>query len=925
MKKIFNKFTKLLLTFILLFSDIAPLAKVFADLNPSLTIKASTSLEGEYDEIKNNTTYTFDQSTNIDNYYFKLNGNSFEESENYLIKTDINFYGEWDKDNVHDTKKIIDFKKGLSLNQGISKIIPYDYLSSANGIYEVNLSIYKTSDITLNGENLSNKTDLELEILKEQLEKLDMSEYQKVTNNSFKIEVINFKSGLIIDKVTYPSGEEVYKNDNIYEIDNTIDSNIDIKFHYEIGNLNEKETYHFNIYINGYLVDTYSHLTTQIIKTNNIVNIDNLINGNYNIELKLYDSKDNLVENDTIEINSKNSSVTDLNEYFILDEETLKDINKLRTKLINYKALNEEDKNALNEEIRQELESYTDKINNLSLDEYLNTLNRDLTIDSYYRVKDNEISIIYGLDGTFDKDLLISNQVLVSEFKEKFPNILISVYRKNGELASDDDYLETGMKVLANYNSLINEYYLIIRGNVISENGMITIEDIREMVSLGLGISTLGDEYYLASDVNQDNKVDILDATESYYILKNQDNIDTFNDYEKPTYQTENKIITKITSNKNSLRVGDTFKITLKIENLTDNAINGIQGILTFNNNLIKCKSVSIHDNWLGNINVINEDNYGEFMYLGDSTSIDGNFITFTFEALKEGSATVKVTDLLMALNGVSKELENKETNSVLINIARPLDNDARIKELKFDKGTLNKTFNKEIANYILYVDYFEDTININGILESLHATTSGFKEYKLNSNKTIIPITVIAENGNTKTYTIEVIKIDRRSNNTNLKELTIEGIDIEFDKDKLEYNIEVDYTVKRLDINAIAEHIKSVVVIEDSNLEVGQNKIIIKVKAENGDTKDYILNVTRKSEVKKDITKNEEVKGNNSRLLLVILIIATISFLLYLIFKDNDKDKEPKYNLKEKENKKETKEQNKNNNTNDKKKNKKW
>ena len=84
MKKIFNKFTKLLLTFILLFSDIAPLVKVFADMNPILTIKASTSLEGEYDEIQNNTTYTFDQSTNIDNYYFKLNGNSFEESENYL-------------------------------------------------------------------------------------------------------------------------------------------------------------------------------------------------------------------------------------------------------------------------------------------------------------------------------------------------------------------------------------------------------------------------------------------------------------------------------------------------------------------------------------------------------------------------------------------------------------------------------------------------------------------------------------------------------------------------------------------------------------------------------------------------------------------------------------------------------------------------
>lgn len=925
MKKIFNKFTKLLLTFILLFSDIAPLVKVFADMNPILTIKASTSLEGEYDEIQNNTTYTFDQSTNIDNYYFKLNGNSFEESENYLIKTDINFHGEWDKDNVHETKKIVDFKKGLSLNQEINKIIPYDYISSANGIYEVNLSIYKVSDITLNGENLNTKTDIELEILKEQLMALDMSGYQKVTNNSFKIEVTNFRSGLIFDKVTYPSGEEVYKNENIYEIDNTIASNIDIKFHYEVGNLNEKETYHFNLYVNGYLIDTYSHLTTQIIKTNNIVNIDNLINGNYNIELKLYDSKDNLVENDTIEISSKNSSVTDLNDYFILDEETLNDINKLRTKLINYKALNEENKNTLNEEIKKELESYIDKINNLSLDEYLNINRNGLNANSYYQVKDNKISIIYGLDGTFDKDLLISNQVLVSEFKEKFPNTIISVYRKNGELASSDDYLETGMKVLTNYNSLIGEYYLIVRGNVISENGMINIEDIREMISLGLEISTLGDEYYLASDVNQDNKVDILDATETYYILKNQDNVDTFNDYEKPTYQTENKIITKITSNKNSLRVGDTFKITLEIENLTENSINGIQGILTFNNNLIKCKSVSINDNWLGNINVINEDNYGKFMYLGDFTSTDGNFITFTFETLKEGSANIKVTDLLMALNGNFKELENEETNSVLINIARPLDTDASIKELKFDKGTLDKTFNKDITNYILYVDYFEDTLNINGVLESIHATTSGFKEYKLNSNKTIIPITVIAENGNTKTYTIEVIKVDRRSNNTNLKELTIEGVDIEFNKDKLEYNIEVDYSVKRLDINAIAEHVKSVVAIEDSNLEVGQNKIIIKVKAENGDTKDYILNVTRKSEVKKDITKNEEKTSNNSRLLLIILIIATISFLLYLIFEDNDK--EPKYNLKEKETKKDTKQQNNNNNDNinNKKKNKKW
>ena len=45
-----------------------------------------------------------------------------------------------------------------------------------------------------------------------------------------------------------------------------------------------------------------------------------------------------------------------------MDEETLKDINKLRTKLINYKALNEEDKNILNEELKNNLDTYVDKI-----------------------------------------------------------------------------------------------------------------------------------------------------------------------------------------------------------------------------------------------------------------------------------------------------------------------------------------------------------------------------------------------------------------------------------------------------------------------------------------------------------------------------------------------------------------------------------
>lgn len=929
MKKIFNKFLKLFLTFILLFTDIAPIINVFADMNANLSVEASTSLDGQYTKIQNNTIYTFDQSTSIDNYYFKLNGSDFEESENYLIKTNINFYGEWDEESIYKTKNLISFKKGTSLNNGVFTSMPYDYIVPLNGTYDVNLSIYKVSDIVLNGENLNTKTEIELESLKETLEITDLSNYTKVTNNSFKIKVTNLSSGLVISNVSYENGENIIKENDIYKVDNNIDKNIIIKLHHDIASLNPNETYHFNIYLNDCFVETYSNLDTSTLSGDITINIGYLINGNYTIEFRLYDSKDNIIESNTILLNSINSIITDLNSYFTLDEDTKTDISKLKTKIINYKALSEEDKNTLDTNIKVLLESYLDKINNLILDEYLNINRYGLNADSYYYIKNNEISIIYGLDGTFVKEVLVSNQVLVSEFKEKFPNINITIYQKDGKLASDDKYLETGMKVIANYSSIINEYILVVRGNIVSEDGLISIEDIREMISLGIDISNLSSEYYFASDVNNDNKVNVLDTTKSYYILNNEDNIDTFNDYQVPTYQTENKILASIESDKTNLRVGDTFKISLKVEGLTQNAINGLQGILTFNNNLIKCKSVAISNNWIGNINVINENNYGKFMYLGNSILEDGNLIVFTFETLKEGSVNIKVTDLIMALNGAIKELENDETNSILVNIDRALGNDARIKELKIDKGILNQTFNKDITDYILYVDYFEETINIDGILEDINASTTGFKEYALNNYKTIIPITVIAEDGNTKIYTINVIKVDRRSNNTNLKELTIEGVIINFEKDKLEYEFTVDYEVDKLDINAIAEHFKSIVLIKgDTNLKVGKNQITITVKSEKGDTKDYILNVIRKSEEKESIIDYNETKGKNSRLLLIVLIIATICLLLYIIFKDDD-SKKIEYTLKEKDNKKENnknkKEDNKkDNNNNNKRKNKK-
>lgn len=85
-------------------------------------------------------------------------------------------------------------------------------------------------------------------------------------------------------------------------------------------------------------------------------------------------------------------------------------------------------------------------------------------------------------------------------------------------------------------------------------------------------------------------------------------------------------------------------------------------------------------------------------------------------------------------------------------------------------------------------------------------------------------------------------------SSNNYLKSLEVEGYNLEFNKDTLEYSIEVENNVEKVNIKAITEDSKAKV-SGTGEIEVteGSNKIEIKVTAENGNTKVYTVNVTVK------------------------------------------------------------------------------
>ena len=89
------------------------------------------------------------------------------------------------------------------------------------------------------------------------------------------------------------------------------------------------------------------------------------------------------------------------------------------------------------------------------------------------------------------------------------------------------------------------------------------------------------------------------------------------------------------------------------------------------------------------------------------------------------------------------------------------------------------------------------------------------------------------------------VIPPKEYSKNNYLKSLSVEGYDISFDKDTLEYSIEVGNEVEKVKINAQTEVSKaSVSGTGEREVSEGNNKLEVRVEAENGNVKTYVINV---------------------------------------------------------------------------------
>ncbi len=208
-----------------------------------------------------------------------------------------------------------------------------------------------------------------------------------------------------------------------------------------------------------------------------------------------------------------------------------------------------------------------------------------------------------------------------------------------------------------------------------------------------------------------------------------------------------------------------------------------------------------------------------------------------------------------------------KKTYSINV---RRLSNNSKLATLTVTSdplGTLSPQFSSDLYDYYTYsAPATVKTVNIEATVQDTGNANiiSGTGQYDIDTNPTVNVI-VLAEDGTSSTYVIKLVR-DKSANN-NLKSLQIDGYSLneEFNPNTTLYTADVSGDVTQVNISAEVEDTGKAQILSGTGLKelrVGPNTVQVRVKAENGATKDYTITITR---AKKKISALTDIKVDNN------------------------------------------------------------
>lgn len=271
--------------------------------------------------------------------------------------------------------------------------------------------------------------------------------------------------------------------------------------------------------------------------------------------------------------------------------------------------------------------------------------------------------------------------------------------------------------------------------------------------------------------------------------------------------------------------------------NAVSGKISSFTGDVKLSNNLSLVSS-SYASNWSGPSNA--QD--GKFRLITPN-KFDGRVEIGTVVVKANGSENEVHSITLDDIRVGTEEYSEIDLDEVSKNIYISSSN-ADLVDLSVNPGNLTPAFNENVSNYNVVTN--SSSITISAVAPK-SGSVSGTGQKNLNYGNNSFTITSVSEAGNSKTYTINVVRNDNRSSNNNLSNLSVSNTDIKFNASTYNYNATVKYDVSSVNITASASDSKATVQgLGSKSLKVGKNTFNVVVTAENGSVKTYTITIIR-------------------------------------------------------------------------------
>lgn len=205
---------------------------------------------------------------------------------------------------------------------------------------------------------------------------------------------------------------------------------------------------------------------------------------------------------------------------------------------------------------------------------------------------------------------------------------------------------------------------------------------------------------------------------------------------------------TTLSFSKSKLNVGETVNVTVNFS--PGKKMYAVEGILSYDSSVLKFISGDGANGSGGSVKIA---------LPASSSSIS---TILKFKAIGVGSGSISVGDCsYVNSNEQTKSLSGAAAKLSVVDKSA-LSSDGYLKSLELSDGNLYPAFSKTVYNYSVKVDNNVKSVSVSAVASHNKASVkvSGSDELKVGNNQRVI--TVTAENGGTKRYTVNIVRLSK-------------------------------------------------------------------------------------------------------------------------------------------------------------------